>query len=48
VKDALTDENAVHYLVGQLMRETKGQADPELANQIICEKLETVKAKENL
>ncbi len=48
VKDALTDENAVHYLVGQLMRATKGKADPQLANQMICEKLETVKAKENL
>jgi aspartyl-tRNA(Asn)/glutamyl-tRNA(Gln) amidotransferase subunit B len=48
VKDALTDENAVHYLVGQLMRATNGQADPQLANQMICEKLETIKAKENL
>jgi aspartyl-tRNA(Asn)/glutamyl-tRNA(Gln) amidotransferase subunit B len=46
VEDALTDENAVHYLVGQLMRETKGKADPQLANQMICEKLESVKAQE--
>jgi aspartyl-tRNA(Asn)/glutamyl-tRNA(Gln) amidotransferase subunit B len=45
VQDALTDENAVHYLVGQLMRETKGKADPQLANQMICEKLETIKAQ---
>ncbi len=44
VKDALTDENAVHYLVGQLMRATKGQADPQLANQLICEKLESLKS----
>jgi len=46
VKDALKDENAVHYLVGQLMRETRGKADPQLANQMILEKLETVKAQE--
>jgi aspartyl-tRNA(Asn)/glutamyl-tRNA(Gln) amidotransferase subunit B len=45
VQDALTDENAVHYLVGQLMRATKGKADPQLANQMICEKLETTKAQ---
>jgi aspartyl-tRNA(Asn)/glutamyl-tRNA(Gln) amidotransferase subunit B len=46
VKDALTDENAVHYLVGQLMRETKGKADPRLANQMIQEKLESIKTQE--
>jgi len=48
VKDALTDENAVNFLVGQLMRATKGKADPQLANQMIREKLESIKAKENL
>jgi aspartyl-tRNA(Asn)/glutamyl-tRNA(Gln) amidotransferase subunit B len=46
VQDALTDENAVHYLVGQLMRVTKGKADPQLANQMICDKLETMKVQE--
>jgi aspartyl-tRNA(Asn)/glutamyl-tRNA(Gln) amidotransferase subunit B len=46
VKDAFADENAVHFLVGQLMRETKGKADPQLANKIIHEKLEELKAKE--
>jgi aspartyl-tRNA(Asn)/glutamyl-tRNA(Gln) amidotransferase subunit B len=45
VQDALTDENAVHYLVGQLMRATKGKADPQLANQMIYDKLETMKAR---
>jgi len=47
VQDALKDLNAVHYLVGQLMRATKGKADPQLANQMICEKLETIKTREN-
>jgi len=46
VKDALTDENAVHFLVGQLMRATKGKADPQLANQMIQEKLESLKNKD--
>ena len=48
VEDALGDENAVHFLVGQLMMATKGKADPQLANQLIHEKLESLRAKENL
>jgi len=44
VEDALTDEKAAHFLVGQLMKETKGKADPQLANQIIREKLEQRKS----
>jgi len=45
VRDALVDEKAVHFLVGQIMKETKGKADPQLANQIIRERLETIKGK---
>ena len=45
VRDALFDEKAVHFLVGQLMRATKGKADPQLANQIIRERLKSIKAK---
>lgn len=48
VEDALGDENAVHFLVGQLMRATKGKADPNLANQLIREKLESIKAREKV
>ena len=48
VEDALADENAVHFLVGQLMRTTKGKADPQLANQLIQEKLKTIKTKDKL
>ena len=47
VEDALADENAVHFLVGQLMRATKGKADPQLANQLIQEKLESLKTKKD-
>jgi len=39
VKDALTDEKAVHYLVGQVMKRTEGRADPQLANKLIRERL---------
>ncbi|MEM1514881.1 MAG: Asp-tRNA(Asn)/Glu-tRNA(Gln) amidotransferase subunit GatB [Candidatus Bathyarchaeia archaeon] len=44
VKDALSDEKAVHYLVGQLMKLTKGKADPSLANKMIREKLEKIRS----
>jgi len=39
VQDALTDEKAVHFLVGQVMRLTKGKADPELTNVVVKRKL---------
>ena len=45
MKDALTDENAVNFLVGQLMKATKGKADPQLANRLINEKLESIKTE---
>ncbi len=43
VKDALTDDEAVHYLIGQLMRLTRGKADPIIANRIVREKLREIK-----
>ncbi|MBS7624164.1 MAG: Asp-tRNA(Asn)/Glu-tRNA(Gln) amidotransferase subunit GatB [Candidatus Bathyarchaeia archaeon] len=43
VNDALKDEKAVHYLIGQLMRATKGKADPEIANRIVRGKLEEIR-----
>lgn len=48
VEDALGDENAVNFLVGQLMQATKGKADPQLANHLIREKLGYLKAKQNM
>ncbi len=39
VQDALTDEKAVNFLVGQVMRLTEGRADPQLTNQVIRYKL---------
>jgi aspartyl-tRNA(Asn)/glutamyl-tRNA(Gln) amidotransferase subunit B len=45
VQDALVDQTAVNFLVGQLMRATKGKADPKLANQLIKEKLAILKTE---
>ncbi len=45
VEDALMDEKTVHFLVGQLMKATGGKADPQLANQIILERLKEVMKK---
>lgn len=47
VKDALVDEKAVHYLIGQLMRLTRGKADPALANKIVREKIEEIRRGAN-
>ena len=44
VQDALAEQSAVNFLVGQLMRATKGKADPQLANHLIKEKLATLKS----
>jgi aspartyl-tRNA(Asn)/glutamyl-tRNA(Gln) amidotransferase subunit B len=35
VRDAQTEEKAVHFLVGQVMRLTKGKADPVTTNKIV-------------
>jgi len=45
VEDALKDEKAIRFLVGQLMKETKGKADPQLANSLVLERLKAVQAK---
>ena len=39
VKDAVIDEKAINYLMGQLMKETKGKVDPKLAGEIMKERL---------
>ena len=45
VQDALLDEKAAHFLIGQLMRETKGKADPSLVNQMMIERISLVRKK---
>ena len=44
VSDALRNPKAVNYLVGLVMRETRGRADPRLARRIIEEKLEELRS----
>jgi aspartyl-tRNA(Asn)/glutamyl-tRNA(Gln) amidotransferase subunit B len=45
VEDALKDEKAINYLIGQLMKATKGRVDPILANEMVKEKLLKVSIK---
>lgn len=45
VEDALRDEKAVHFLVGQLMKATRGRADPQIANEIVLNKLKKMRLK---
>jgi aspartyl-tRNA(Asn)/glutamyl-tRNA(Gln) amidotransferase subunit B len=40
VEDALADEKAAHYLIGQLMKATHGKADPSMAGRMVNEKLD--------
>ncbi|MDI9644013.1 MAG: Asp-tRNA(Asn)/Glu-tRNA(Gln) amidotransferase GatCAB subunit B, partial [Candidatus Verstraetearchaeota archaeon] len=39
VSDAMLDEKAVHFLIGQVMRKTRGKGDPELVNSSVRERL---------
>lgn len=43
VSDALSDEKAAHFLVGQVMRKTRGKGDPEIVNAAIRERLEKIR-----
>ncbi len=47
VQDALLDEKAAHFLIGKLMRETKGKADPSLANSMVLEKINLIRSKKS-
>jgi aspartyl-tRNA(Asn)/glutamyl-tRNA(Gln) amidotransferase subunit B len=39
VEDALGDDNAANYLIGHVMRKTKGKADPQMVNEAVRERL---------
>ncbi|MEM1935749.1 MAG: Asp-tRNA(Asn)/Glu-tRNA(Gln) amidotransferase subunit GatB [Sulfolobales archaeon] len=39
VLDSIKDPKAINFLVGQVMRKTKGRADPKLVNEIIRRRL---------
>jgi len=42
VKDALKDERAVHYLIGQVMKKSEGKADPDILNKLIRRRLSEI------
>lgn len=42
VRDALRQEKAVHFLIGQVMKATKGSADPLMANEAVRRRLEEI------
>ncbi|MEM1818581.1 MAG: Asp-tRNA(Asn)/Glu-tRNA(Gln) amidotransferase subunit GatB [Sulfolobales archaeon] len=49
VKDALTNPKAINYLVGQVMRKSRGRANPDLTNRLLAKKLsEIAKAQDNV
>ncbi len=35
VEDAKRDQEAVNYLIGQVMKKTRGRADPDVANKVV-------------
>ena len=39
LEDALKDEKAVNFLIGQIMKMTNGKADPTLTNEVVADKL---------
>ncbi|MFX0068338.1 MAG: Asp-tRNA(Asn)/Glu-tRNA(Gln) amidotransferase subunit GatB [Promethearchaeota archaeon] len=45
VQDALKDDTAINYLVGQVMSRTRGRADPQLTNQLIQARLKAMKRR---
>jgi len=48
VNDALINEKAAHYLVGQLMKATEGKADPVLSSQLIMKRLEKLRRERGI
>ena len=43
VKDALRNPKAVNFLVGMVMRKTRGRADPAVARRLVVEKLDELR-----
>jgi len=43
VRDALAEDRARNFLVGQVMRKTRGTADPALTNRLVAQKLEELR-----
>ncbi len=48
VHDALKEEKAINYLIGQVMKLTRGRADPVITRNIIVQLLEKIRKGENI
>ena len=46
-EDAIQDDSAINYLVGQVMKKTRGTADPEITFQILEEMIITLRKNSN-
>jgi len=44
VRDAIKDERAENFLIGQVMRKTGGKADPQLVNETVRERVRALRA----
>ncbi len=47
VQDAIKDDKAINFLSGQVMRKTRGTADPKITYQLIKEKIDLLRKKAN-
>lgn len=45
VGDSMRDDNAVHYLIGQLMKKTGGKGDPKVTNDVVWEKVKKLRSE---
>jgi aspartyl-tRNA(Asn)/glutamyl-tRNA(Gln) amidotransferase subunit B len=48
VNDALKDEKTIHFLIGKIMKKTKGRADPKITREIVRSRLDIIREKKNL
>ena len=46
VRDAVKDEKAINFLLGQIMRATQGRVDPAVANRMVRERLSAARSSE--
>jgi len=46
VNDALRDEEAANFLIGQVMRKTRGRCDPQIVNETVRERIKRMREEE--
>ncbi|HUY00139.1 MAG TPA: Asp-tRNA(Asn)/Glu-tRNA(Gln) amidotransferase subunit GatB [Candidatus Deferrimicrobium sp.] len=48
VEDAIQDDGAINFLVGQVMKETQGTADPQITYKILKDSIEKLRKNANI